>query len=117
MRIEISTKHITLSQEAKDKIIDKLLRLSHIVSDEHARLDLEVIHTTEHHKKGVVFEVEARLHSRGNLLKAGCEGEAILSCVDKVEDELKRQLLKKKEKRAANERTTRRIVREMRGKE
>ncbi len=117
MRIEISTKHITLSQEAKDKIIDKLSRLSHIVSDQNARLDLEVIHTTEHHKKGNVFDVEGRLHTKGGVLKAGAAGEAFLSCVDKVDDELKRQLLEKKAKKAANARTTRKIVRALRGKE
>lgn len=117
MRIEISTKFITLDQEAKDKITDKLGRLSHFITDENAWLALEVIHTTEHHKKGNVFDVEGKLHLKGNVLKAGASGEAVLNCIDKVEDELKRQLLKTKEKKGASQRKTRKIVRVARGKE
>ena len=127
MRIEISTKFITLDQEAKDRIITKLSRLSHFISsprktnsfitDENAWLALEVIHTTEHHKKGNVFDVEGKMHLKGNILKAGASGETVLSCVDKVEDELKRQLLKVKAKHGASERKTRKIVRAVRGKD
>lgn len=118
MRIGITTKHITVNEEMKRLIEKKFDRLANFIKNENSRLEIEVIKVTgEHHLKGRVFDVEAKLHMNPGLFKAGRAGESIAQACDKVKEELERQLLKIKEKNQADKRKTRRAVRSMRGKE
>jgi ribosome-associated translation inhibitor RaiA len=50
------------------------------------------------------------------VIKAGKQGENILTTADKVKKEIERQVLKIKEKKQENKRRTRKAVREARGK-
>lgn len=117
MNITIASKHISLNEEMKQRIERKFEKLENFLKNENARLEIEVIKTTgEHHLKGNVFDVEAKLLHIKGVFKAGAKGESVIVACDKVKEEIERQLLKEKEKHQADKRKTRRAVRAMRGK-
>lgn len=117
MRIIITSKFITLNDEMKQLIERKFERLENFIKTEESRLEVEVIKTTgDHHVKGKVFHVEAKLHMNPGVVKAGIDAQSILEACDTVKEELERQLIKSKEKQQANKRKTRNAVRKMRGK-
>jgi len=68
-------------------------------NDESAALSIEVGKTTRHHNKGDVFRAEANLHIAGRDLRAEEEREDLHSAIDKVRDELVRELTSFKKKR------------------
>lgn len=117
MQTEISVHHTTIDDETQRGIEEKFRRLSHVVTDPSARLEIHVIQTTHHHKKGTIFEVTAKLHFVHGPIEGGAEDESLYNAADKVKEELERQLLKVKERHQTRQRTTRNKVREMRGKD
>lgn len=102
----------------REEVIKKFSRLENFIKDtSSARMNVEIIKATgEHHKKGCIFDVEAKLYLLHNVIKAGKAGESILEAADKVKKEIERQLLRVKAKRQADKRRNRRAVREARGK-
>lgn len=119
MNIEISTKHITVNEVMKQDIVKKMEHLSRF--DHHAadRLNVEIIKITgEHHRKGEIFEVVAKLRSGKKLIiQADGVGESVLGACEKAKKEMERQFMKIKEKKQEDKRGTRREVMKMRGKE
>lgn len=59
---------------------------------------VEVGKTTEHHHKGNIFRAEVNLKLTGHLLRAEHESDDVYAAIDKVHDELKRQIVSLKEK-------------------
>lgn len=117
MHITIASKHITLNDAMKGKIERQFEHLANFMKNDDARLEIEVIKVTgEHHLKGKVFDVEAKLHMTPGLIKAGAAGEGVLEACNHVKKELERQLLKAKERSQASSRDTRKAVRAIRGK-
>lgn len=117
MHIVIMTKYITLNDEMKQLIERKFERLENFIKNTESRLEVEVIKITgDHHLKGKVFHIEAKLHMNPGVVKAGIDAQSIPEACDTVKEELERQLIKSKEKRQASKRKTRNAVRAMRGK-
>lgn len=118
MQVDITSKHITLNDEMKRKILDKFDKVSRLIENDSAsRLSIEVIKTTgQHHIKGRIFHTEAKLHSSMGVMQAGGDGEGVLESCDRVKDEIERQVLKVKEKTQASKRRNRNAVRSLRGK-
>ena len=117
MHITTSIQHTVVDDETLKKIEGKFERLAHFLNDPSVRLEVHIIQTTHHHKKGVIFEITAKLHVPHNPLEAHAQDESLYNAADLVKEELERQLLKDKEKHQARFRTTRDKVRAMRGKE
>lgn len=59
---------------------------------------VEVGKTTEHHHKGDVFRAEVNLHIPKQLLRAEYEAGDLYAAIDLVHDELKRQIINRKDK-------------------
>lgn len=57
--------------------------------------------TTRHHNKGDIFECEIHLRLPKHTLMASAEEHDIYAAIDKVKDDLERQLIKYKEKPVA----------------
>jgi len=108
---------MTIDDATHRAIEEKFQRLAHFVTDPNARLEIHVIQTTRHHKKGAIFEVTAKLHFLHGPVEGEAEDESLVNAADTVKEELERQLLKVKEQHQSRQRTTRDKVREMRGKD
>ena len=62
-----------------------------------ARIELE--RTTRHHRKGIVFRAEANLDVPGRaMLRAEAQGETLHLAIDRMRDELQREIKKWKER-------------------
>jgi putative sigma-54 modulation protein len=73
-----------------------------------AELRIEVGKTTNHHAKGPYFKAEMQLSIPGEVLRATEEAEDLYEAIDKVRDNLRRQLKEYKErKQDARERAPR----------
>ncbi|MBI5230371.1 MAG: ribosome-associated translation inhibitor RaiA [Candidatus Magasanikbacteria bacterium] len=59
---------------------------------------VEVGKTTEHHHKGNVFRAEVNLHLPKQLLRAEYSAGDLYAAIDLVHDELKRQIIARKNK-------------------
>ncbi len=66
------------------------------------RLDVEVQKTSQHHNKGKIFKVDANLQIPGKLLRAEHVADDLYAAIDYVQYELKRELLKAKEKKLSD---------------
>lgn len=64
----------------------------------HASVDIILERTTNHHKKGDVFKAEANVSVPGQLLNAEQVHEDLYAAIDKLKDEVGRELKKYKEK-------------------
>jgi len=63
-----------------------------------AELRIEVGKTTNHHAKGPHFRAEMQLSVPGEVLRAVEEAEDLYESIDKVKDQLRRQLKNYKER-------------------
>jgi ribosomal subunit interface protein len=68
-------------------------------SGEAVSLDMEVAKTTKHHKKGMVFRVEANLLLGKRMLRAEAYGEDLYEAIDLLKEELDQEVKKFKSRR------------------
>lgn len=80
--------------EDKAKTLEKLTK--HF--EPAAELTIEVGKTSNHHAKGPVFRAEMQLSIPGGLLRAEEKAEDLYIAVDRVREQLRRQLKSHKEK-------------------
>ena len=59
---------------------------------------IEVGKTSDHHNKGDVFFAEMNVAILGDVLRAHSERDDLYAAIDEVKDDVKRQLIEKKEK-------------------
>lgn len=71
---------------------------------ESVRVDFEVEKTTAHHQNGDVFRAEANLFVDGAQFRAESTEEEIHAAIDKVKDELSRQIKDRNNKDRTKER-------------
>lgn len=102
MILNIKAKNLDLTPSIKEYIEKKIGSISHFIQrweEEGAvEADFELSRTTRHHHKGKVFYAEINLNIGGKFLRAEYSGEDIHEVVDKVKDEIKREVVKFKEK-------------------
>lgn len=80
--------------EERSEALEKLT--SHFEST--AELRVELGKTSQHHTSGPFFFAEFHLDVPGTVLTAKAEGADLYAVIDEVRDEIKRQLVDRKEK-------------------
>ncbi|MCX6714914.1 MAG: ribosome-associated translation inhibitor RaiA [Candidatus Uhrbacteria bacterium] len=80
--------------EERAEVLEKLT--SHFEST--AELRVELGKTSQHHTSGPYYFAEFHMDVPGTILTAKAEGEDLYAVIDEVRDEIKRQLVDKKEK-------------------
>ena len=104
MNINYKIKDVVLTEEMQ-KDIENLMRtlieryLLKLDEETNIQIDLELSRETHHHLKGNVFYVEANMHLPGRILRAISHAPDIKTGIDEVEEDLKRQIKKYREKR------------------
>ncbi len=100
MKISILGSHLDVTPSLKIYVEDKLGGLAKLVKhfDEEgvAELKVELARSTAHHKKGLVFRVDANLRLPHKMLRADNENTDIRAAIDLVEDKLKSEIAKYK---------------------
>lgn len=106
MKITTKTKNVDLTDELKHFIetrIGGLKKFINVLKDESpekgktlAEVLVEVEKETEHHKKGKIFLVKARITLPGKSLIAQYKADDLLKAVRGVKDELKMEIEKYK---------------------
>lgn len=77
---------------------------------------VEVERTTDHHRKGDVYRAEVNIHVGGMVFRAESTEEDMRLAIDRVRDELQRQLKDMAEKNRPQDSGTQKELRELRGK-
>ena len=99
MKIDISTKNITLDEPLKVFIEDKIGGLDKLIGNSMGQAKVEIGMPSKHHRSGMVFSAEVNLSIGGKLLRATCTHEDLRNAIVDVKDELQIQIKKFKEKR------------------
>ena len=117
MNISLKGTDIVLNQSIRDYLNEKIVRLVEKLikkSNELIKLDLEVGWITRHHRHGKVFRAEANLTIGSRNLYADSVGEDLHEAIDLLEEGLRREIKKFKNKRIALERKGARIIKNKR---
>lgn len=100
MRItEIKGTNIDLTEPIKQYVDKKLASLDKL-TEKYSPCDaaVEVGKTSQHHQKGDVFYAEVNLAIPGANLRATATKDDLYAAIDEIKDELKRQLVDRKER-------------------
>src|SRR3989344_6806707 len=98
MRINISTKNISLDEPLRIFIEEKIGGLDHLIGNNDGQARVEIGKPSEHHRSGDIFSAEVNLSLGGKLLRATCTHEDLRNAIVDVKDELQVQIKKFKEK-------------------
>lgn len=99
MKIDITTKNISLDEPLQVFIEDKIGGLDKLIGNDKSEARVEIGKPSRHHRSGRVFRAEANIRMGGVLLRASCEHEDLRNAIVDVKDELQEQIRKFKEKR------------------
>jgi ribosomal subunit interface protein len=97
LKIDLSSKDLKLTDaivagvEKKIGVLDKYLKSATTPTE----VRVEVFKSSNHHKKGEIFEVVANLKLGGSLLRVETSGVELYEAIDRAKDELKREITKR----------------------
>ncbi|MBI4713995.1 ribosome-associated translation inhibitor RaiA [Candidatus Uhrbacteria bacterium] len=98
--ISLKGTSLEITNAIQSYVEEKVEALSKICSsfDPADELRIEIGKVTQHHAKGPFFRAEMLLHLPGKELMASQESEDLYEAIDKVKDQMRRQLSEYKEK-------------------
>ena len=100
MRItEIQGKNIELTDAIRNYVTEKIEGIARFAKRfDPCDVAVEVGKTSEHHNKGDVFFAEMNVVVLGDVVRAHAVRDDLYAAIDEVKDDVKRQLIAKKEK-------------------
>jgi ribosomal subunit interface protein len=114
MKYSFKATHLEVAKDVADYIKKKLTALDrlaeHFGEAAEARVEVERM---RHHKKGDVFRAEIRVHVPGKHLNAESEGTTAFEALDKVKDEIHRELERFKERDVDNKKRGARKIKKL----
>lgn len=100
MKINLKTKNFSLTQAVKIYLESKLNSLDKFLpADESIFSDVDLSKTTKHHQKGDVFKAEVNLRVPGRLIRASAVEWDLRVAIDRVKDDLQKEIKTNKEKK------------------
>lgn len=103
MNVEIKAINMELTAslreyvEKKVEMLEKFMSIPHAPQDQTAFIELEKL-TGEHHKKGDVFRAVLQFDLGVQLLRVEKISQDMYKSIEKVKDEMERQLIRYKER-------------------
>jgi ribosomal subunit interface protein len=113
MNISIKATNLSLTSELKEYAEEKIGALERLLPKQSAdavKVDVEIGKPSKHHRKGEVFRCEVNVTMGKILLRAEEPGQTPFESIDRVRDEIEREVKKMKSKRRS---TARRAEREV----
>ncbi len=98
MNISLKASNMELTDAIRVYAEEKAASLEKFIHEDSAALVMEVGKSTHHHNKGPFMRCEMNLTLPGAMLRAEEEREDLYEAMDAVRDELKRQILDRKER-------------------
>lgn len=100
MNINIKTTNITLTPAISDYTSKRLEAIKEFLkNDTTVRCDIELARTTTHHKNGDIFKAEIHIVGKDKDLYASAEEVDLYQAIDRVRDEMLREVRTSKEKK------------------
>lgn len=98
MHHNIKTTDFDMTPEVSKYLDDKLRTLEKFLDsdDESIVCDVEIGKTTEHHQSGKIFRAEINISMGKKMFRAEAEEESVNVAIDKVKDEITKQLKRDK---------------------
>lgn len=92
-------KNLEMTEAIRAYVEEKLMSLEKMC-ERYSPCDVavEVGKTSEHHNKGEIYRAEANMTIPGGLLRAESTKDDLYAAIDDVKDQLKRQLVDRKER-------------------
>ena len=100
MKINISTKNITLDDPLKVFVEQKIGSLDKYLKGSPVQAQVEIGKPSRHHRTGSVFRAEANLKVGSKLMRAEAMHIDLRAAIVEVKDELQAQIKKFKEKKS-----------------
>jgi ribosomal subunit interface protein len=115
MNINIKATGIELTEAITDYVHKKIGSTEKYLTGQSADVvvHVEVGKITNHHKAGDIFRAEVRIVGGGLNLYAATETEDLYASIDKVKDEITRELVKTKNKRFALAKRGGQVIKDM----
>lgn len=99
MKINIKTVNFELTPSISNYLEEKLNSLDKFLPrDESISADVELAKTTNHHQKGDIFKTEINLKTPGRFIRVAAEEWDLRVAIDIAKDDLRREIVGKKEK-------------------
>jgi putative sigma-54 modulation protein len=104
MQINIQGKNLELTPAIKDYVSKRITDLEKLLSGieskkGEARVDFEVVKTTNHHKAGEIFHASCRINIDGQKFYGESDSEDLFSAIDEVKETLFNEINKNKDRR------------------
>jgi len=117
MKYNLQGKNFTISEHIRDYIESKLIttieRFMGSIDPENIKLDIEIARTTDHHQKGEVWYAEVNLKAGDVEVRIETHAESPTAAINFAQEELARELRRKKEKKTSRMRRGARTVKDM----
>jgi len=104
MQINLQGKNMELTEAIKDYVSKRITNLEKLLSNletkkGEARVNFEVIKTTNHHKAGEIFHASCTINIAGEKFYGESDHEDLYSAIDEVKERLFNEIGKKKDRR------------------
>ena len=111
MKITIRAKNFKLILSLEEYINRKINYLERFfLNPLEADFRVEIEKTTQHHRKGKVFQTSAQIKLPGKIIRAESVSQDLRLAIDEVKEELQQELKKYKEKMLAKRKRNQRNV-------
>ncbi len=102
MKLQIFSKEVEISAEAREYIEKKIHTLDHFLKRIEEKgeilMEIEVSRSTKRHKNGMIYYAEATMEIMGKILRAEEYEMNIEAAIDRVKDRLKNEIIRYKDK-------------------
>jgi len=103
MQINLQGKNMELTEAIKDYVSKRVTNLEKLLSSleekkGEARVDFEVVKTTNHHKAGAIFHAACKININGKNFYSESNHEDLYSAIDEVKDSLFNEIEKNKDR-------------------
>lgn len=103
MKLVVQGVNLAITPSLRRYVDEKIVQAIHRLLSAHsaypaATIDLQLLASTRHHKKGRIWEAVINLSLPGTQIRQKVSSEDVYSAIDELEDILKREIKKYKER-------------------
>jgi len=114
MNINIKSTNMEMTPAISDYATKKVESLGKFITvHDNIQAWIEIGKTTNHHQHGDIFRAELQMKIAGNSLRAESEKDDLYAAIDDMQEEMKRELLKFKDKRSTKKRRGERMLKKL----